>query len=238
MSLSTVTSTILGRKPWTAPDLTEPLLIDAGELEELGERRGSRWFAHRRYGELEQLPKVYGPLDILPNGPLTQHLDDDGERSFRAYRLHAPGTFATPEPVRKPRPVQPARVVDALDLAPSLAGRPERVMLPPGISPVAPSAIVPPKPARRGPESILRVLRSKGIECHLAATGELYATAHGGKAMASHRQLIEDARPLLTAYLAGAPLRCALAHKGEPPEAVTLAVGGAPICADHLDGKA
>ena len=51
------------------------------------------------------------------------------------------------------------------------------------------------------------------------------------------RKLLDDSAPLLRAHLAGDPLRCGLAHLGEPPVAATLAApSGVGVCLDHLAG--
>ena len=44
-------------------------------------------------------------------------------------------------------------------------------------------------------------------------------------------ELVEAAWPLLLAELLGHPLKCAVSdHKGKPPAATTMALGGAPWC--------
>lgn len=90
------------------------------------------------------------------------------------------------------------------------------------------------RPAPRGPAEIIRYLARRGIR--LAPTGDgLFAveSERGGLDEAT-RDAINAAAPLLRAYLHGTPLRCALPkHVGaEPPEAVTLVLGGAAWCGE------
>jgi hypothetical protein len=101
----------------------------------------------------------------------------------------------------------------------------------------APSAIhLPGRELRQGVAAILDVLQAKGVTLALTDAGTMFAT--GTRITNEVRSLIERASPLLHAYLRGQPLRCEMKHPdNQAPEAVSLLVGGAAACAQHLAGE-
>ena len=49
------------------------------------------------------------------------------------------------------------------------------------------------------------------------------------------RQVLAVFGGLIAAHLSGDPVPCALAHRGDPPPAFSLAVPATPCCHDHLE---
>ena len=93
----------------------------------------------------------------------------------------------------------------------------------------------------RGAEAIIAALRQKGITLALSADGRYVVPASkGGRMFGSDRDLITLTADLLRAHLAGAPLVCQVGphEKGTDATAVSVAVGGCPVCAAHLAGGA
>jgi hypothetical protein len=89
---------------------------------------------------------------------------------------------------------------------------------------------------RRGVTAILEVLQSKGVTLALTDAGTMFAL--GPRLTGDVRSLIEQSAPLLHAHLQDQPLRCELEHPEKPaPEAVSLLVGGAAACEQHLAGE-
>lgn len=78
-------------------------------------------------------------------------------------------------------------------------------------------------------------LNSAGVALALSPDGAHLLVA--SQALTPERQTMLSVRAsLYRAYLAGEPIRCAWPHEGEAPEAVTIAVGNAPVCDAHLQG--
>ncbi|HEX7400172.1 MAG TPA: hypothetical protein VF302_10410 [Candidatus Limnocylindrales bacterium] len=102
---------------------------------------------------------------------------------------------------------------------------------------IAPEAVTRP----RGAEAIIGYLRGRGVELSLSTDGaHVLPRSLAGRMFSNDRALLDRAGPLLVAYLAGAPLRC-MAGKhdnGVADTAVTIAVGGCPMCAYHAAGGA
>jgi hypothetical protein len=93
--------------------------------------------------------------------------------------------------------------------------------------------------AAHGPEAIIARLGKRGVRLSLSPTKEfLVVEAPGGRLFDAEREAVDKAARLLLAHLAGSPLGCALGHKGEAPPAVSIALGGAPMCEAHLRGDA
>lgn len=159
--------------------------------------------------------------------------------------------------VVQPKRTKPLRPIDALAIHPALAPRGDDILslpiergdrvvdrvesvgqLPDGyVTRIQAdgSRYVPGRPAVRGVENIVAVLRKAGVELALSPdTNYLIPTSPGGGLVQEGRDLLDHAAPLLLAHLRGEPLRCAAAHKGEAPVAVTLAPGGAPLCEEHV----
>ena len=78
-------------------------------------------------------------------------------------------------------------------------------------------------------------LERSGVALALSDDGaHLLATSPKGLS-ALTRAMLDLRAPLYSAHLKGEPVRCAWPHpKGETLEAVTIAVGGAPVYAVHL----
>jgi hypothetical protein len=146
---------------------------------------------------------------------------------------------------KQERKVKP-RPLDALAIHPLLArradgilriGTPPRNVVAAALSKAPTAILLPGREQRRGVQAILDVLQGKGVSLALTDAGTMYAT--GARVTTDVRSLIEDSRPLLVAHLRGEPMRCELRHPDERPEAVTLLVGGAAACEQHLaEGEA
>lgn len=151
-------------------------------------------------------------------------------------------------PKARTRKQKPPRAVDAL--ATVFPGRPSTMIsiVAPDRDLLDPSAfsngylpLEPPtgrfmreaRPAPRGPAEIIAALAARGIVLRPSADGEFFAETEGGRLDAATRDAIEKARPLLRPFLHRTPARCGLPHEGTAPEAVTLATGGAFMCAEH-----
>lgn len=94
-----------------------------------------------------------------------------------------------------------------------------------------------PKPANVAHE--IAMLQAAGITLALSEDrAYLLVTSAKGLPGESERMLNLRA-PLYRAYLSGEPIRCAWPHpkKDERPAAVTIAVGGSPVCGAHLSGE-
>jgi hypothetical protein len=93
----------------------------------------------------------------------------------------------------------------------------------------------------RGPEAIIRALRSKGITLALSADGRyVIPSADGGRMFRPERDLLDTTHDLIRAHLAGTTVVCQVGthDKGTDATAVSVLVGGCPVCADHLAGGA
>lgn len=138
------------------------------------------------------------------------------------------------------------RLLDALAVHPLLRRqaaeylrvRPETEMSIAGIEGATRGIVIPAHEQKRGPEAILAVLRQKGTELRLSADqSAIVPVAEMGQGDGV-RELIERSTPLLLAHLRGQPLRCQLKHsEKQPPEAMSLLVGGAAACEQHLNGE-
>ena len=179
--------------------------------------------------------------EVLPDGCYCSTSTDDGERTFARSRSRAPGHVRDPGAGAQGAPGQgrPVRVVDAWT-----SPRP---------SPAALSGSSPRLASRRCRETAIAPAqacapRSRADPPRAESQGDRVPRRPDGSSVQRSRRQGDGEPPGADRGRAAAagrvprrhPLRCALPHKGkaEPPEAVTLAVGGAPICADHLDGKA
>src|SRR4029453_1200926 len=98
----------------------------------------------------------------------------------------------------------------------------------------------PGRPARGGLAAVSPRLASHGTAVEASADGStLLVTATALRPTDRETLADPDMRRLLLAHLTGSPLRCSFDHPGEddPPEAATIAVGGAPVCRGHLRGE-
>ena len=94
------------------------------------------------------------------------------------------------------------------------------------------------RPGMRSVADELAFLRRSGIALAVSDDGA-YLLATSTKALgAVQRAMLDNRAGLYRAHLRGEAARCAWPHKGEPPAAVTIAVGNAPVCAEHLAGRA
>lgn len=177
--------------------------------------------------------------------------DDDGHSmTVGSYLRRAlpvpPGTYArlaAKDEARKAKRTRPARPLDALASHPLLARRPETFMrlaegptnlVAAALSTAPRAVVVPGSELKRGVAAILEAFRSRGVELALTPAGTMYAS--GSRLTVDVQRLIEQAGPLLHAHLQGVPLECDFAHHdGQAPEAVSLLVGGAACCAEHLE---
>lgn len=229
--------------------------VPEGKLEWLGRGPdGNDYAIHNRREYLVEpgssYPEDYSRLEgeILVMRVAHEMIDGSRLEHHRTHRgIPVPaGTFAAMvarvadrkaklEAKPKPRPL------DGLADHPFLARRPD------GILPIAeppagyfaallsktPTAIrLPGRERRQGVAAILAVLQERGITLHLSPAGTMYAL--GARITTPARSLIEQAAPLLHAHLRGQPLRCEFQHPEQAPEAVTLLVGGAAVCDQHL----
>lgn len=243
MNLQTL---ITGRTPsWSKPSFDMPHPIGAQELKPIGESRGRQWFAHKKYGELQERPKTLDSREILPDTVIVE-IEVDGERRWRAFDVHAPGTFErlTTTPVRAPKAPPPHRGVDALQTTFLGRAQPERIVAFAGrdslISPLSPVAtppnIKPAQPAARGAEAVIARLLKAGAGLHLSTDRQhVILTASGGTPAPGVVELFTAAQPLIKAHMLGGPLLCVVGDhaKGDDPTAVTLLVGGTPACTRH-----
>jgi hypothetical protein len=141
---------------------------------------------------------------------------------------------------KQERKVKP-RPLDALAIHPLLARRADGIlpiaeppagMLAAALSKRQTAIMLPGREQRRGVQAILDVLRAKGVDLRLTDAGTMYAL--GARVTTDVRSLIEQAAPLLLAHLRGHPMRCEFGHPEQAPEAVSLLVGGAAACEQHL----
>jgi len=233
-TITTRVQRLIAPKPWKAPDFTQPMVIDASELHPLGVIRGCAWFSHS-LGDLEERTTVFamrrvdvdgevGEQDVaVPNGPVVQMLDPEtGARSFRPFRVYAPGTYAelASGVTAAQRAAKPSRPVDALDGLILLQPRT------PGSLPI------------RGAGPILARLGEKGFVVTLSADRlSLVASAEDGRPYPFGIAVLNATAPLLLAHLRGEPLACAVTvHKGKPATAATLSLGGTGWCGQCIVG--
>jgi hypothetical protein len=91
----------------------------------------------------------------------------------------------------------------------------------------------------RSAAEIVAVLRQHGVTLAVSKAGDLIVEATALRPVDAELLSNVDMRRLLAAWVAGKPLRCAWPHpSGKAPEATTTAVGGAPVCDEHLRGEA
>jgi hypothetical protein len=202
---------------WQEPTWGMPLPLDVGQLRPLGRHKGRDWYAWKDC-ELEQrgaLLDVSSPA--VADGPSLRVWKGD-DQYLQPLAVHPPGTYAARSAAVPSAPKQQAtpRVVDAL-AAWSLLRR-------------TPRDRSEPVQVRGAPEIIAR-LASRGTELHLATDGASLVVKTRNPST-DLRALIRDVAPLLLPYLKnGQPPGCVVtAHDGEPPPAITVAVGGAVWC--------
>ena len=94
------------------------------------------------------------------------------------------------------------------------------------------------RPPLRSVADELAFLKRSGIALALSADGA-YLLVTTTKALgAVQRAMLDNRSSLYFGHLKAEPVRCAWPHKGETPEAITVAVGNAPVCGEHLAGRA
>ena len=93
------------------------------------------------------------------------------------------------------------------------------------------------RPRLRNVADEIAMIQRAGVTLALSDDGS-YLLATSSKALtATVRAMLDNRDELYRAYLSGSPLRCAWPHpEGNPPDAVTVAVGNAPCCGQHLTG--
>jgi hypothetical protein len=183
------------------------------------------------------------------------------ERRWIQTKRWPAGTFANGGKAPRTAPVRgrkskPARPVDLLrrywldrgasyfsarqgrDAADMMDAKAAEGYIEAGVAPASPAPrthIRPARPAPRGPAAMIAYLERRGIKCYPTIDGNFSVDTAGARLDWPTFEAIKEARPLLRAFLHGSPLRCALPRHtggGEPPEAVSVNVGGAAMCAD------
>jgi hypothetical protein len=233
-------------------------IVDAAQVTSLGHVGTVEYATVKGYGDTEFVlsGRASDPRDFASGGPRLFVLSKGMVTDERTGRQHPLGTamYQKAEPVPAGSYAQAAekaerdarrahrrddpKVVDMLAALPGLSGSAGAVIRladadAGSMLSKRPAAILTPGNAPvRGVGSIVHTLERKGVRLDLA-DGYLVATAPGGRLSQGLREAIEAASPLLVAHLQGHPLTCVVSkHKGEAPEAVTLALGGAPWCGD------
>lgn len=236
----------LGRKTWSPPQFSMPHPIPEREVDDfIGEVRGAKWYRHR-LGELREEPKLLSDRDILPDRVVVE-IEVDGERAWRTFSVHAPGTFErlTATPVRGPKPPAPHRGIDALAMTFLGRSQPERIVAIRGPEAAIPNPLTrsaaapnikPAQPAARGAEAVIARLSKAGAILHLSTDRQhVILTSSGGRPGPGVVELFTAAEPLIRAYMLDGPLLCVAGPhgKGQDPTATTLLVGGCPSCDHH-----
>lgn len=199
--------------------------------------------------------------DIILSEPV--HAEDNGRRLEigRKYRLGTPVQTGTYARLSAPKAAssKPVRPVDALGVLPALRATQSTIVqlgAPPArdlaplagerdadlehlhqLQPRVNATMTSGRPAAQGVEDIIARLKAKGVTLELTSTHRVVAKAPGGRLVGELRQAIDAAAPLIAGYLAGEPVLCDLPHQGKAPAAVTVACGGAYLCAQHLSGE-
>ena len=89
----------------------------------------------------------------------------------------------------------------------------------------------------RSIEGAIAFCKRRGVVFGLSRDRQHLLVESTGLAPSTER-IIEAWAPLIRAFLAGEPLLCAFDHgKAKAPAAVSIAVGGAPVCEAHLSGE-
>ena len=92
-------------------------------------------------------------------------------------------------------------------------------------------------PALRSVADEVAMIQRAGVTLALSADGAHLLAASPKGLSALVRGMLGIRAPLYVAHLKGEPVRCAWPHaRGGVPEAVTIAVGNSPVCANHLAG--
>lgn len=210
------------RKPKSPPRADAlPMVVMPDALEPLGEVRGRRYFRHRDGWEALYRRGKLTDLDPLPAMVLVTLYGEDGNRTYDAYEPVPAGTYASAvEQAARPAKARPIRrrAFDAL------------AELTPRNSPMAMPGTPTPEPS---PQAQLEELGRRGVSVELSGDRE-YLLMVADRAIPATAVL---GVPLWLAFMRGEPLGCAWPHTGEAPQAATLAVGGAPICIEHLRGQ-
>lgn len=224
-----VIETLIGSRPWQPPTFDQPMPMSESSFgKPIGtDRAGRKWY-RTKWGEACELRVVDATRETLPNGPMIPL----GEERFRTFASPvAPGSYQAlmDRVARTPKPPAPDAPIDALGHLSLAEGTPQRAFG----SIVGVRVIAPVEPAR-GPKRILDRLSKKGVTVKLSADGSsLVVSASGGRPGPGVIELVDAARPLLLADLQGRPLTCTVTgHKGKPPAAVTLALGGTAWCGE------
>ncbi len=155
----------------------------------------------------------------------------------------------TPSFVRKPKPPAAVRPIDIVGLTGLLDRRPEKILAldttseragfaaaalgaKAGTAPI----VKPPQPAARGPEQILGRLQQAGATVSLAADGEhlVVSAARGVVPKAGVVEVIDRYQRLLAGHLKGEPVMCEIRSHKTPKPAVSIVLGGAAACEEHL----
>lgn len=220
-------------QPWQKPRFEQPSPTKASDLTLLGtDSRGRDFYRYKGSELIERYAHVDGDRQVLPDGPI---VPVDGQPGmWRTFDIVAPGSFeaAKAGKVRHIAP-KPHRPVDSL--AHLFTPRNTAVMRD------GDHAVAPPS----GPAAMLAALAKDGVQVALSTDGASLAVstsggslAAGGRNVPDVLRLIDRAGALILAHLRGEPLTCTVTKHKTPQPAVSIALGGAPICADCLDGAA
>jgi hypothetical protein len=220
-----VIDTIRHAKPTVDPWPNAPTQVRHAEVDYLGEVGRSEYYRHPRYGEVRAdvewviestaaaLPRALGGGPVL----VRPRPEDPGQVEFKPLTKVPDGTYErllhpepVPTPVRKPSRVSPGLRSGITDN--TLSGR------------------------CRDIDELDRRLAKQGIAVR-PTNDPNYVAGYGpgGRIINDLAALINEAAPLYVARFAGDPLRCVVGdHGDDAPDAVWLAVGGAPICRECL----
>lgn len=202
------------------PVFDQPSPIDPSQVHYLGEARRKKFYTHEKYGCEFVAGRLLSDRDEAPNRLLIVGTDADGARVYTPLAPVPVGSFEAAQAAAPVRPPKPSLPVDSMG----------RMFL-------APSKSRPGAPAARGAEAIIRMLATKRASVSLSRDGLYFVvTSPGGRAGPGVAELAEAGAALILAHLQGHPLPCAGDHKGVAPEAVTLALGGAPLCSKCVSG--
>lgn len=246
--------------PQRLPEPPIPILVEPDWITKLGELKARTWFtvppSDAEYELLDDPPiRDADPHRRLSDGALYLATEVAGVRAWRPTRRHPAGTFAAGGKVSAARrKVARSRPVDELarwfpktpeSLITVFSHHRDVLLQAPSLEPyvesgTAPkqgtvhSLIKPAQPSPRGAAAILAKLAKRGITLRPTIDGAFYVESERGALDHPTRDAIAAAAPLLRPYLHGTPLRCALPNHvgGEPPEAMTITLGGAGWCGE------
>lgn len=201
--------------------------------------RGVAYWHHPRYGLLRERPGLVPETDEFGNLPYVETVDDEGNPALRVFsfvdgsewqRLSGPSVRPGNRPAPAPEPIEPASAFTGLVAFRPMVGvivqadpRPVDILSPDAVEHATTHRLDRARlaPSEGRAETIPQMLdrfRRKRIELALAPDGRLVARSPRGRLGDPEREALRRTAPLLKAYIAGTPLRCAWCTD----EAVTL----------------